>query len=66
MDATVPRPEGRGTVASTEQFIELAATKSSSSGQSYQVKCGAVAAVPSAQWLGQQLKQIRATGAQAK
>ena len=58
--------ERRGTVASTEQFIELAATKSSSSGQSYQVKCGAVAAVPSAQWLGQQLKQIRATGAQAK
>jgi hypothetical protein len=32
--------EDKGNVQNTEQFIELAASKSSSSGKPYQVKCG--------------------------
>ncbi|MFV0680513.1 DUF5329 domain-containing protein [Ottowia sp.] len=52
--------ERRGTVQSTEQFIELAAAQSSSTGQPYQVKCGNATAVPSQQWLNQQLGLMRA------
>jgi hypothetical protein len=52
--------EGKATVAKTEQFIELAATRSSMSGQPYQVKCGQAAPVPSATWLGAQLQALRA------
>jgi len=51
--------EGKTTVAKTEQFIELAATRSSSSGQAYQVRCGASTPVPSATWLGSQLQSLR-------
>ncbi|MFO1250529.1 MAG: DUF5329 family protein [Inhella sp.] len=43
--------EDRGTVASAEQFIEQAATQSSSSGKAYQVQCGAAAAQTSKEWL---------------
>ena len=43
--------EGRGTVQSTEKFIELAASKSSSSGKPYHVKCGPDPSVESQQWL---------------
>lgn len=51
--------EGRSTLQSTEQFIELAASKSSSSGKPYFVKCGNDAAVESQRWLTQQLQVIR-------
>lgn len=44
----------------TEEFIDLAASKSSSSGEAYQVKCPDQAAVPSANWLLGQLKTLRA------
>ena len=55
--------EDRATVQNTEQFIELAATQSSSSGKAYQVKCGANAqAVESKQWLTAQLAALRSTG----
>jgi hypothetical protein len=53
--------EGKNAVQSTEQFIELAASKSSLSGQAYQVKCGSAAAVDSKTWLTTQLKRIRST-----
>ena len=54
--------EGKTTVQNTEQFIELAATQSSSSGKAYQVKCGANAqAVESRQWLSAQLATLRGT-----
>ncbi len=43
--------EDRGTLASAEQFIEQAATQSSSSGKPYLVQCGAAAARPSKEWL---------------
>ena len=52
--------EDKGTVKNTEQFIELAASKSSSSGKPYQVKCGNAAAVSSQQWLTTELNAIRA------
>lgn len=55
--------EGKTTVASTERFIELAATRSSSSGKDYQVQCGGVAPQPSAAWLTAQLRQLRSTAA---
>ena len=46
-------------IATTEDFIERAATKSSLSGQPYEVKCGASAAVTSSQWLYGQLALLR-------
>jgi len=52
--------ENLGTIRSTEQFIETAATKSSVSGAPYQVQCGNAAAVQSASWLLAQLKELRA------
>ena len=58
--------EGRSTVQSTEQFIELAAAKSSSSGQPYQVKCGAEAPADSQVWLAKQLGVVRAAGRNGK
>ena len=48
-------------VASAEQFIERAATKSSVSGQIYLVQCGIHPPVPSREWLTQQLQGVRAT-----
>lgn len=53
--------ERQTTVTRTEQFIELAATRSSMSGQAYQVQCGQAAAVPSASWLGSQLQIVRSS-----
>ena len=53
--------DGNNAVQSTEQFIELGASKSSLSGQPYRVKCGAAAAVDSKTWLSDQLKLIRAS-----
>ena len=53
--------EGKNAVHSTEQFIELAASKSSVSGRAYQVKCGGASPVDSKEWLSEQLKLIRAT-----
>ena len=58
--------EDKGTVKNTEQFIELAASKSSSSGKAYQVKCGNAAAVPSQQWLNTELNTMRAAAGTGK
>lgn len=58
--------EGRTTVQSTEQFIELAASKSSSSGKPYLVKCGSEPSVESHRWLSGQLAPIRAAARKAK
>jgi hypothetical protein len=51
--------EDHGTVQSTEQFIELAATGSSMSGRPYPVRCTKGAPVPSATWLRLQLQALR-------
>ena len=54
----------RETLASAEQFIEVAASKSSLSGKPYRVKCGSAEAVPSRDWLNRELKALRASGKQ--
>jgi hypothetical protein len=58
--------EGRSTIQSTEQFIELAASKSSFSGKPYQVKCGSEAPINSQSWLTRQLAAIRSFASKAK
>jgi len=50
----------RETLASTEQFIEAAASKSSFSGRPYRVKCGSAEPMPSHEWLTRELKALRA------
>lgn len=49
----------RDTLASAEQFIEVAATRSSFSGRTYRVKCGAGDPVPSRDWLLRELQALR-------
>lgn len=58
--------ENKTSLRSTEQFIELAGTSSSSSGRPYQVKCGGGAAVPSAQWLTRELGAARSAAGASK
>src|SRR5688572_26607993 len=48
-------------VRTSEDFISLAATKSSTSGKPYLVKCGDQEEVPSAKWLAAQLEKLRET-----
>jgi hypothetical protein len=52
--------ENKNMVRSAEQFIELGAATSSTSGKPYLVKCGTAAPVESKAWLGAELKAIRA------
>jgi hypothetical protein len=52
----------RDMVASTEQFIEHAASQSSLSGQPYQVRCAQNQSVPSAEWLTEVLTHHRNAG----
>lgn len=53
--------EGKGLVQSAEQFIDLGASTSSSSGKPYLVKCGSANPIESKLWLSQELKAIRST-----
>ncbi|RZA36315.1 MAG: hypothetical protein EOP92_06050 [Lysobacteraceae bacterium] len=50
----------RDTLASAEQFIDVAASKSSFSGKPYRVKCGSAAPMSSRDWLNRELKGLRA------
>ena len=59
MSRKVEYVENHGGFKSTEDFIEVVATKSSMSGQAYQVRCSQGAAIPSAQWMAQTLKNLR-------
>jgi hypothetical protein len=52
----------RDRIRSTEDFIEQAATKSSVSGENYQIQCDAGPAVPSNLWLRTALTAYRASG----
>jgi len=52
--------EKRGVITTSEDFIKLAASSSSTSGKAYQVKCCNEAAVESNSWLNNQLKTLRA------
>lgn len=56
----------RETLASAEQFIDVAASKSSFSGKPYRVKCGNAEALPSRDWLNRELKALRAAGQAGK
>lgn len=51
--------EDKGMVQSTEQFIELAASTSSVTGQPYLVKCGDGAPIQSRTWLLTQMRAMR-------
>ena len=50
----------RNLIITTEDFIERAATQSSLSGQSYEVKCGDSVVVTSNRWLRARLARLRA------
>ena len=50
----------KGQVGSSEDFIELAASKSSVSGKVYLVKCGDSTPMASGVWLKEQLQRLRA------
>ena len=52
--------ERKGLVDDAIGFIDAAATRSSMSGEAYQVRCPGVPAEPSAQWLKRKLAQSRA------
>jgi hypothetical protein len=54
--------EDKGVVRSTEQFIEVAASASSMTGQPYLVQCGNSAPIRSGAWLSSQLRTIRLAG----
>ncbi|TAN69080.1 MAG: hypothetical protein EPN17_07830 [Methylobacter sp.] len=58
--------EDKGTVQSTEQFVELAASKSGLSGKPYQVKCGSESPVESQLWLSKQLSVLRPLSSRSK
>ncbi len=49
----------RSTVDSAEAFIDLAASRSSMSGQAYEVDCPGAGVRPSAQWLKEELGRYR-------
>jgi hypothetical protein len=52
----------RDKVATAEQFIALAGTRSSMSGRGYSVRCPGKPVVDSAAWLQGRLRALRATG----
>jgi hypothetical protein len=54
--------EDRGMVQSAEQFIERAASRSSTTGQPYLVQCRSGAPVQSGTWLLSELQAMRASG----
>ncbi len=55
----------KNSVSTAEDFIERAASRSSMSGQPYQVRCGSDAPIPSAQWLRDELTRFRAALSQS-
>lgn len=54
--------EDRGAVKSAEEFIELAASGSSVTGEPYLVRCGSGTPVRSGTWLLAQLQAMRMSG----
>lgn len=58
--------EGKDAVKRAEDFIELAASTSSSSGKAYQVRCAGQAAVDSKVWMLARLKALRAAPASGR
>lgn len=58
--------ERKGAIDSAEKFIALAASRSSTTGKTYFVKCGSEAPVESRQWLRKQLSAIRGSSTHTK
>lgn len=58
--------ERKGLISDAESFVDAAATRSSLSGEAYQVRCPGHPAEPSAQWLNQKLEQFRAGAAEPR
>jgi hypothetical protein len=54
--------ERRNLVSDAESFISRGASQSSMSGQAYQVRCTDGKAMPSAQWLTEELARFRNAG----
>ncbi len=55
--------EEKATLARTEDFIDQAATRSSTSGQPYQVQCDQGPVQPAGAWLHAALKRVRSANA---
>lgn len=53
----------RNMVDTADQFIDRVASASSVTGAAYDVRCGAAAAMPSADWLRAELRRLRAGSA---
>ena len=53
------RLQSKRTITNTEQFIDLAASKSSLSGEPYLVMCPSAPPIPSAAWLRIELEKLR-------
>jgi len=51
--------DGKGLIKTTEDFISLGASTSSSTGKPYKVKCGAAPEVESSAWLQERLRVLR-------
>ncbi|MGC3984437.1 MAG: DUF5329 domain-containing protein [Pseudorhodoferax sp.] len=51
--------EGRDAIRSTDDFIGLAASESSLSGQPYRVRCAGAEPIDSRAWLQQRLQELR-------
>lgn len=58
--------EDRGMIQTTEQFIERAASSSSTIGEPYLVKCGDAPPVKSGLWLAAELQAMRSSGADGR
>jgi hypothetical protein len=54
--------ERQDAIATTESFIDLGGSTSSSSGKPYLVKCGQSKPIESRQWLSNELRALRAAG----
>lgn len=54
--------EGKVSLQSAEEFIEVVASSSSFSGVPYQVRCGSSPPVGSRQWLTRELGAVRSSG----
>jgi Family of unknown function (DUF5329) len=50
----------RGKLGSAEDFVALAASKSSITGEPYLIRCGSAAPITSAVWLEGELRRVRA------
>lgn len=55
--------EEKATLTRTEEFIDQAATRSSTTGQAYQVQCGQGPVEPAGAWLHAALKRVRSASA---